>query len=110
MFRSTRRHLAVALACAAALVTAACSGPVAGTAAGPDGPAGPPVPGGTARILTINEPRSLDPAVLSNVWVFDSALGNALYGTLMTSDVRTGEITYRMAESFTTDDGARPSC
>ncbi|QFG20188.1 ABC transporter substrate-binding protein [Actinomadura sp. WMMB 499] len=103
----TRRHLAVAMACVAALVTAACSGPATETSTGPSGPTGPPVRGGTARLLMINEPRSLDPAALSNVWAYEAALGNALYGTLMTNDVRTGEIGYKMAESFTTDDDGK---
>ncbi|MEV5828214.1 ABC transporter substrate-binding protein [Spirillospora sp. NPDC052242] len=98
----TRRFQAAAAALAAALLTAACSGPAADTSTGP---AGAPVRGGTASILMINEPRSLDPAAISNVWAFGAALGNALYGTLMTNDVRTGEIGYKMAESFTTDDG-----
>ncbi|MGC7101496.1 ABC transporter substrate-binding protein [Amycolatopsis lurida] len=68
------------------------------------GPAGDPVAGGSATILTITEPRSLDPASLSNAWAFHSVLGNALYGTLMTNDSKSNEIQYRMAESFTTKD------
>ncbi|MFV2176063.1 ABC transporter substrate-binding protein [Actinomadura sp. LOL_016] len=98
----TRRFHAAAVLSAAALLTAACSGPTADTSTGP---VGAPVRGGTARILMINEPRNLDPAAISNVWAFGAALGNALYGTLMTNDVRTGEIEYKMAESFTSDDG-----
>ncbi|GAA2431287.1 ABC transporter substrate-binding protein [Actinomadura vinacea] len=97
----TRRFPAAVVACAAALVTAACSGPTAGTSTGP---AGDPVPGGTARIVMINEPRSLDPAILSNAWAFNAVLGNALYGTLMINDAVTGKISYQMAESFTSKD------
>ncbi|XVQ08076.1 ABC transporter substrate-binding protein [Spirillospora sp. CA-255316] len=97
----TRRFAAVAVACAAALVTAACSGPTAGRVTGP---VGDPVPGGTARIVMINEPRSLDPAAMSNAWAFSAVLGNALYGELMVNDVETGEIGYKMAESFTSKD------
>jgi peptide/nickel transport system substrate-binding protein len=52
----------------------------------------------------INEPRSLDPAAMSNVWAFNAVLGNALYGNLMINDVETGEIGYKMAESFTSKD------
>lgn len=98
----TNRFLAAA-ACAAVLVTAACGSP-ADTAAGP---VGDPVPGGTARIVMINEPRSLDPAAMSNAWAFSAVLGNALYGTLMINDERTGKISYKMAESFTSDDGGK---
>ncbi|MFI5716752.1 ABC transporter substrate-binding protein [Nocardia sp. NPDC051750] len=55
--------------------------------------------------MQITEPRSLDPVTLSNQWVLNSLLGNALFGTLMINDPETGELTYTMAESFATDDG-----
>jgi peptide/nickel transport system substrate-binding protein len=97
----TGRFAAAVAACAAALVAAACSGPTAGRVTAP---AGDPVPGGTARIVMMNEPRSLDPAAMSNVWAFNAVLGNALYGNLMINDVETGEIGYKMAESFTSKD------
>ncbi|MEU4312216.1 ABC transporter substrate-binding protein [Nocardia sp. NPDC024068] len=64
-----------------------------------------PVPGGTARIVQITEPRSLDPATLSNQWVLNSLLGNALFGTLMINDPKTGELELTMAEGFATHDG-----
>ncbi|RBM21949.1 ABC transporter substrate-binding protein [Prauserella sp. PE36] len=104
MIRSRRFPAAVA-ACLGALVLAACGGsPSAGNSGEP---VGDPVVGGTANVLQIGEPRSLDPAVLSNAWVLNAFLGNALYGTLLTNDTRSGEIQYKQAESFdTTDDGA----
>jgi peptide/nickel transport system substrate-binding protein len=97
----TRRFQAAAAVCAAALATAACSGHAATTSTGP---AGDPVRGGTARIIMINEPRSLDPAAMSNAWAFNAVLGNALYGTLMTNDVQTGRVDHQLAESFTSKD------
>ncbi|XVQ15028.1 ABC transporter substrate-binding protein [Spirillospora sp. CA-255316] len=100
-FQIPRRFKAAAAACAAALVAAACSSHAATTSTGP---VGDPVRGGTARIIMINEPRSLDPAAISNAWAFSAVLGNALYGTLMTNNVQTGRVEYQMAESFTTKD------
>ncbi|MGW5382543.1 ABC transporter substrate-binding protein [Nocardia sp. NPDC003963] len=64
-----------------------------------------PVPGGTARIIQITEPRSLDPATLGNQWVLNSLLGNALFGTLMIDDPETGALVFTMAESFASHDG-----
>ncbi|OHV43769.1 ABC transporter substrate-binding protein [Parafrankia colletiae] len=60
--------------------------------------------GGAASILTLSEPRSLDPAALGNAYATTGLLGNALYGTLMTDD-ESGEVRYSMAESFTSTDG-----
>ncbi|MEV0362366.1 ABC transporter substrate-binding protein [Nocardia fusca] len=91
--------LVAALVCLASLLTA-CSG------ANREKPAGNvPVPGGTARIVQITEPRSLDPATLSNQWVLNAMLGNALFGTLMINDPETGELRFTMAQSFATRDG-----
>lgn len=54
----------------------------------------------------LGEPRSLDPAALGNAYAINAAVGNALYGTLMTDD-DSGKIQFSMAESFTTaDNGA----
>ncbi|WP_220277437.1 ABC transporter substrate-binding protein [Streptomyces himalayensis] len=61
--------------------------------------------GGTARIIQISEPRHLDPAAMGNSWAINSFLGNALYGTLMTNDTKTGVVQFQMAKSFTTSDG-----
>jgi peptide/nickel transport system substrate-binding protein len=89
-------------ACAAALLLAACGGAPTDASAG--GPAGKPVAGGTARVIQIAEPRHLDPASVGNAWSSNAFLGNALYGGLMTNDQKTGEVTYKMAKSFTTND------
>ncbi|MGI5218862.1 ABC transporter substrate-binding protein [Nocardia sp. CA-290969] len=91
--------LVAALVCLASLLTA-CSG------ANSEKPAGNvPVPGGTARIVQITEPRSLDPATLSNQWVLNAVVGNALFGTLMVDDPETGDLRFTMAQSFATRDG-----
>ncbi|ABW12399.1 extracellular solute-binding protein family 5 [Parafrankia sp. EAN1pec] len=99
---------AVAVTCCAALVLAACGGGESDGSSrtsenGASGATGNPVPGGEGRILLLSEPRSLDPAALNNVYAAGAAVGNALYGTLMTNN-EAGEIQYSMAESFTTPD------
>ncbi len=104
MIRNSRFRVLVT-ACAAALVLGACSGTGTGPPTGGPEPTGDPVAGGTARVLQITEPRNLDPATMGNSWAVNAFLGNALYGTLMTDDPRTGAVRYKMAESFTTDDG-----
>ncbi|MGN5236248.1 ABC transporter substrate-binding protein [Rhodococcus sp. SJ-3] len=67
--------------------------------------AGDPVPGGQLSVLQIGEPRTLDPAGLSNTWVHQPMLGNALYGNLMINDPDTNEIEYTMASGFDSTDG-----
>ena len=112
MIRKTRLHvLLTAVVGCVALLLGACGGDGGGDpapaaeSAGPTGGAtGEPVPGGEAYGLMIGEPRSLDPALIGNAYAATPVLGNALYGTLMI-DNEDGEIEYRMAESFTTDDG-----
>ncbi|MCK0090508.1 ABC transporter substrate-binding protein [Rhodococcus sp. F64268] len=54
----------------------------------------------------MTEPRTLDPANMSNSWAFQSLLGNALYGTLITNDVESLEVNHSMAtEASTSDEG-----
>lgn len=98
------RTAACAGAAALLALSAACSSPgeSGGTAA--KGAVGDPVKGGSATLLTIGEPRTLDPATMLNLAVGHAALGNALYGTLVTADPVTGEIQPSMA-SMTTPDG-----
>ncbi|MCK9931272.1 ABC transporter substrate-binding protein [Frankia sp. Mgl5] len=98
------RLLGAAVACCAALVLGACGSGDSSPSAGTAGPSGEPVAGGTARILILSDPRSLDPASLGNQAAITAVLGNALYGTLMTTD-ETGKVAYSMAESFATTDG-----
>jgi len=106
MSRSQRFLPAIAAACAAALLLTSCgsseSGNVA-SAAGAD--AGDPVAGGVLRAIQMGEPRSLDPAALSNTWAHQPVLGNALYGTLMINNLDTLEVEYKMASDFSTTDG-----
>ncbi|WP_330136142.1 ABC transporter substrate-binding protein [Rhodococcus artemisiae] len=66
---------------------------------------GNPATGGRLSALQIGEPRTLDPAGLSNTWVHQPLLGNALYGTLMINDPDTNEIEYTMATGFDSTDG-----
>jgi peptide/nickel transport system substrate-binding protein len=99
-----RRFLAAAAA-SAALVLSACSSSSGGASA--DNSAGKPVAGGTARVIQVSEPRSLDPAAMSNAWPLNAFLGNALYGALMINDPKTGEIIYKMAEDFSSADGGK---
>lgn len=96
------RFLTVAAASCAVLLLGACGGPSAGSSGEP---VGEPVAGGTARVIQITEPRNLDPATMANAWAMNGVLGNALYGTLMTNDAKTGEIEFTMAEDFATSDG-----
>ncbi|MBP2368895.1 ABC transporter substrate-binding protein [Pseudonocardia parietis] len=97
---------------AAALVLTSCAGGggVAGSAAaGADADAGAgtePVQGGSATVVYLNEPRTLDPTAGSNNTPGNAIVGNALYGTLLITDPETGEIAPSMASSFSTpDDG-----
>ncbi len=60
---------AVAVACSAVLVLGACGSSGSDTASAQDtAAAGDPVAGGSATVLQAGEPRSLDPAALSNTW------------------------------------------
>jgi peptide/nickel transport system substrate-binding protein len=87
----------------AALALAACGG-------GSDSPSsagasGEPVAGGEATVLMLSDPTTLDPARLGNTYAITPVLGNALYGTLLTDDEKTGEIRYSLVESFESADG-----
>ena len=106
-YRRIPRLSAVLLSLALCMSVVGCSsGADAGiTAGGAAENEGEPVPGGSARILQIAEPQSLDPARLSNTWAHMATLGNALYGTLMINDIEDFGIDYRMATEFSTTDG-----
>ncbi|MDV8068367.1 ABC transporter substrate-binding protein [Rhodococcus globerulus] len=105
MIRRTRfLTAALAAACSTALVLTACSSSGADSQ-GELSTVGEPVPGGDARVIQVNEPRTLDPAGLTNNWANHAFMGNALYGTLMTNDVESFDIEYKLAEDFTTTDG-----
>lgn len=105
--RRARRSTAIlTMACAAALLLGACgSAESEGGAAGSSAETGDPVAGGALRAIQMGEPRSLDPAALSNTWAHQPVLGNALYGTLMINNLDTLEVEYKMATDFSTSDG-----
>ena len=110
MIRHTRLLTTLAVACSTVLVLGACgSGDTASGATATQNvvEAGDPVAGGTARILQMGEPRSLDPAALSNTWAHQPTLGNALYGTLMITNNETLKPEYKMATAFSSDDGGK---
>ncbi|WP_029430116.1 ABC transporter substrate-binding protein [Blastococcus sp. URHD0036] len=101
-----RRNSLLVLAVTTALALSACGGSDddGGGGGGSEG-SGEPVAGGTAAIGMVSEPRTLDPAYLSNNLTTNSLVGNALYGQLVTNDPITGEISTSMAESVETTDG-----
>jgi len=66
---------------------------------------GDPVHGGSASVIQLSEPRTLDPAGMANNHGTHGFLGNALYGTLMINDPETLEMEYVMAKDFSTADG-----
>lgn len=92
------------MVCTAAFVLTAC-GSDSGSSNEGTTAAGDPVSGGAGRAIMAGEPRSLDPATLSNTWAHQGILGNSLYGTLMINDTKTLDVTYTMAEDFSTTDG-----
>ena len=86
---------------------AACGGDSGNTGGNSAEDEGTPVAGGSAIVLQSGEPRSLDPAALSNTWSHQATLGNALYGALVTNNIETFAIEYKMVTDFsTTDNGA----
>ncbi len=110
MFRGrlsrTKRSIdAVAVAVCSVLMLSACGGSDSGSAGNDPAEVGEPVAGGVATVIQMGEPRTLDPAAMSNTYAGSSLLGNALYGTLMTTDVDTLEIEYGLATDFSSDDG-----
>ncbi|MET7335392.1 ABC transporter substrate-binding protein [Nonomuraea sp. NPDC005650] len=97
-----------AAAALAVFALAACGGAnVSNRPSSGAGPTGRPVTGGVGRVIESAEPRSLDPALLANSWANSTTVGNALYGQLMINDPQTQKIEYRIAESFSTDDGGK---
>ncbi|MFD6858494.1 ABC transporter substrate-binding protein [Rhodococcus sp. NPDC060090] len=95
---------AAVVAVCSVLLLSACGGSDSDSAGNP-AEAGEPVAGGVATVIQMGEPRTLDPAAMSNTYAGSSLLGNALYGTLMTTDVDTLEIEYGLATDFSSDDG-----
>ncbi|PBC57444.1 ABC transporter substrate-binding protein [Rhodococcus sp. ACPA1] len=89
------------------LMLSACSSGNSTDSASAGGPSGDPVSGGTGLIIEQAEPRSLDPALISNSWANSPVLGNALYGTLMIDNPETGDIDFKLAEDFSSTDAGK---
>ncbi|PYE16395.1 peptide/nickel transport system substrate-binding protein [Williamsia limnetica] len=108
MFRPRRitHYLAVIFSAALLVFLTACGGGgnSTGTSAEDEGE---PVPGGTLRVIQTGEPRSLDPAALSNTWAHQPVVGNGLYGTLMINNIENFTIEYKMATDFSTTDNGQ---
>lgn len=85
------------------LITACGSGADAQSPAAE--PVGDPVVGGSARIVQVREPVTLDPAILANNWVGQAMLGNALFGTLLVDDPSTHEVEHKLSSDFSSADG-----
>lgn len=100
----TRRFLAATLAGVALFALGACGGG-GDTSGSAENGSGQPVAGGTATILTMSDPTSLDPARLGNSYAITAAVGNALYGHLLTTN-DVGDTQPSMAEFTTADNGA----
>lgn len=105
MFRHKRLSIVLAALCSTALVLSACGSSDTADSGDSSVASGDPVAGGVVRVAQISEPRSLDPAALSNTYAHHPVVGNALYGTLMINNIETLEVEYKMATGFTTDDG-----
>lgn len=106
MTRVRRLASAAAAACLLLGLTTACGSSTPANE-GPGADTSSPVAGGTLRVIQTSQPRSLDPAALSNTWAHQPVLGNALYGTLMINNPDTNEIEYKIATDFTSTDGGK---
>ena len=105
MIRNRRVLAGAVIAAAAVLLTACGAGAAGGNGGATEGATGDPVAGGTATVLVPSEPRTLDPALTGNHGASGAVIGNALYGTLLVNDPKTGDIKPSMATAFTTTDG-----
>ena len=92
------------LAVTVAMLAACGSDDSGGSGNGSGADAGEPQSGGTATVLQLNEPRSLDPAAMGNASSTNTLIGNSLYGQLLTVDGE-GAVGYGLAESMETTDG-----
>lgn len=104
-YRTLKKSVLALLSITLLLLLAACGGGGSSGSGDASEDEGEPVVGGTAQVVMIGEPRSLDPADLSNTFAHQAILGNALYGTLMINNVETLDIDYKMATDFSTTDG-----
>ncbi|MCD4524231.1 ABC transporter substrate-binding protein [Nocardioides sp. cx-173] len=93
----------LATAATVSLLLAACGGG-GSDGDGRGGAEGEPVAGGSLAMIAPGEPRGLDPAVMQNAWSANAAVGAALYGALLETDITTGEVTPSLAESWETTD------
>jgi peptide/nickel transport system substrate-binding protein len=90
-----------------AALLAACGGGSSDSGGGSGDAAaeeGEPRSGGTASLLQLTEPRTLDPAVMNNASSGNTLVGNSLFGQLVTVDEE-GVVEPGLAESVETTDG-----
>lgn len=99
----TKTSLRAAVLALAAALLAACGSDGSPSGGDPAAAEGTPQSGGSMTLLTPSEPRTLDPAAVSNYLATTTVVGNSLYGQLLT--VEDGEIRYGLAESLSTSDG-----
>jgi peptide/nickel transport system substrate-binding protein len=85
----------------ATLAASACSG----GGSSPSAASGEPRLGGSATFLVNKEPRTLDPATLSNQGPQDGVLGNALYGQLVTTDPEDHSVVPKLARVLESENG-----
>jgi peptide/nickel transport system substrate-binding protein len=100
----TKHPLWAAVVAVAATLLAACGSASGGPAENRQTDAGPPQPGGSASVIQTSEPRTLDPAFMTNDLGTNALVGNSLYGQLLRTDSK-GDIQYGLAKSLTTGDG-----
>ena len=108
MKRMGKSILTTSMVSVAALVLAACGGGSEAEVTSSGGTtSGEPVAGGTASILMMTEPTSLDPAKLTVGYSGSAPVGTSLYGTLFTQDLTTYELIPSIGESLTSTDGGK---
>jgi peptide/nickel transport system substrate-binding protein len=102
----TRFSVRAGVIAVTAALLAACGSDDGGGSGGGGAQAeeGEPQSGGTATLLQLTEPRTLDPAVMGNGTSTNTLVGNSLFGQLVTVG-EDGAVEPGLAESLESDDG-----
>jgi peptide/nickel transport system substrate-binding protein len=100
------RSVRIGILAVTAALLAACgsSGDSGSGGGGGGGDVGEPQSGGSVTLGQQAEPRTLDPATMSNNTSGQTLVGGSLYGQLLTVDAD-GEVEYGLAESLSSSDG-----